>query len=168
MIVTARPESDHLPNPAKATSIMLEPLDPATSVDLVRSVAKGCALSADLIQDIVDRCEGVPLLLEEVTRSTVEAASGARPIKIDAEPAGSVPTPLQLVVESRLGRRPDLEAHRASGVRPRTRILGRPARADGARRAAAKVPEALDDCSHGMDCSRSGLQAPAIEHDSGT
>jgi class 3 adenylate cyclase/tetratricopeptide (TPR) repeat protein len=109
MIITARPESDRLPNPAKATSILLPPLDSATSVDLVRSVAKGTALSEDLIQRIVDRCEGVPLLLEEVTRSTVETANGAEDVRIDAKSAGAVPTPLQLVVESRLGRLPDLE-----------------------------------------------------------
>jgi class 3 adenylate cyclase len=109
MIVTARPEAEHLPDPAVATTILLEPLDPATSVDLVRSVAKGCALATELIQDIVARCEGVPLLLEEVTRSTVERASGAEPVRIASERSGAVPTPLQLVVESRLGRRPDLE-----------------------------------------------------------
>jgi class 3 adenylate cyclase len=109
MIVTARPDSGPLPNPPDATSILLQPLDPASSVDLVRSVAGGAALSADVVQSIVERCEGVPLLLEEVTRSTVEATIGAEAIPIDAEPAGAVPTPLQLVVESRLGRRPDLE-----------------------------------------------------------
>jgi predicted ATPase len=78
-------------------------------VDLVRSVAKGTALSEELIRRIVDRCEGVPLLLEEVTRSTVETANGAEAVRIDAKPTGAVPTPLQLVVESRLGRLPDLE-----------------------------------------------------------
>jgi hypothetical protein len=109
MIVTARPEAEHLPGPPVATTIQLEPLDRETSEDLVHSVAKGYALAADLVQDIVARCEGVPLLLEELTRSTVEGASRPEPIRIDAERPGAVPTPLQLVVESRLGRRPDLE-----------------------------------------------------------
>jgi class 3 adenylate cyclase len=109
MIVTARPEADHLPSLATATSILLQPLDPAASADLVRSVARGYAFSPGLMQSIVDRCEGIPLLLEEVTRSTVEGATGAEAIRMDAEPPGAIPTALQLVVESRLGRHPDLE-----------------------------------------------------------
>ena len=109
MIVTARPEAEHLPASSIATTIVLEPLDPATSVDLVRSVAKGYALEPALVRAIVARCEGVPLLLEEVTRSTVEGASDVEPLRGDLTGSGTVPTPLQLVVESRLGRRPDLE-----------------------------------------------------------
>lgn len=106
MIITARPEADTLPDPAKVTPVTLPPLDEATSGDLVRSVARGAALSDDLVRRIVDRCEGVPLLLEEVTRSSVE---GAASVAITGEAAGAVPTPLQLVVESRLGRLPGLE-----------------------------------------------------------
>jgi class 3 adenylate cyclase len=109
MLVTARPESEHLPDPAGATTIVLQPLDPAHSAQLVRQVAGGTDLPADVMQSIVERCEGVPLLLEEVTRSTLETAAGAEVIRLEAEPAGPVPTPLQLVVESRLARRPDLE-----------------------------------------------------------
>ena len=109
MIVTARPEAGRLPGSFKATPIQLLPLDAASSVDLVRSVAEGITLSEDLIRRIVERCEGVPLLLKEVTRSTVETAKGAETVRIDVAPGDAVPTPLQLVVESRLGRLPDLE-----------------------------------------------------------
>ena len=67
--------------------------DPAHSLELVRFVAQGAALSDTVIQDIVDRCEGVPLFLEEVTRSTVDMAHAGESLRIDAEPAGAVPTP---------------------------------------------------------------------------
>jgi hypothetical protein len=109
LIITARPEVDHLPNPPNDTSIVLAPLDAADSLQLVRSVARGAALPDAVIQHIVDRCEGVPLLLEEVTRSTVETLTAGESIGIDAESVGAVPTALQLVVESRLGRLADLE-----------------------------------------------------------
>ena len=57
-----------------------------------------------------DTVEGVPLLLEEVTRGTLESASHEGPVAAHAAGPTAVPTPLQLIVESRLGRLPDLEA----------------------------------------------------------
>lgn len=109
VIVTSRPETDHLAKVANADVIRLQPLDRDTSSVLVRSVAKTTTLPSDLVEKIVERCEGNPLLLEEVTRGSVEARSGGQALPIDAQRRGTVPTPLKLVVESRLGRRPELE-----------------------------------------------------------
>ena len=109
MIVTARPETDRVPAPANVTSIVLLPLDTPNSAALVRSVAKGAPLSNSVMGRIVDRCEGVPLLLEELTRSTLETAGAGESIALEADVASPVPTPLQLVVESRLSRLPELE-----------------------------------------------------------
>jgi class 3 adenylate cyclase len=161
MIATARPEADNLPDPAKAIPIPLPPLDPETSVDLVRSVARGTALSDDLVRRIVDRCEGVPLLLEEVTRSSVDTVEGAEAVRMDGE-AGAVPTPLQLVVESRLGRLPGLElivqAASVLGREFSVAVLEQMVPAEQS----AKVAEALRLCTrHGLFARASGTSERA-------
>jgi class 3 adenylate cyclase/tetratricopeptide (TPR) repeat protein len=84
--------------------IALAPLSEADSADLVHSVAKGAALAGTLVSDIVRRCEGVPLILEEVTRGALESSSRADALATGASMRGPVPAPLQLVVESRLER----------------------------------------------------------------
>lgn len=85
----------------------LGPLSAEDAVDLVRLVAKGAALPNETVGDIVRRCEGVPLILEEVTRGTLETASRGESPPAGATAGGSVPAPLQLVVESRLERSRD-------------------------------------------------------------
>lgn len=109
MIVTTRPTSDDPPvDLARFTSIAVQPLAAPTAAELVRSIARRAALSDEMIHGIVDRCEGVPLVLEEVTRNTVDAVNKASPIAGDRASGGSVPAPLELVVQSRLARRPHL------------------------------------------------------------
>jgi tetratricopeptide (TPR) repeat protein len=107
MIVTTRPTPDeaHLALSTCAT-IVLQPLDPSTAAQLVRSVAKGVALPDETVRQIVNRCEGVPLVLEEVTRSALEAANQRDETGTPARSDGNLPAPLQLVVQSRLDRWP--------------------------------------------------------------
>ncbi len=108
VIVTSRSESETSLDAenirAYYKEILLEPLTESTAADLVRSVAKGSVLATDLIESIVSRCEGVPLILEEVTRNTLEAAPRGEAASADAASRGAVPVSLQLVVESRLER----------------------------------------------------------------
>jgi class 3 adenylate cyclase len=104
MIVTMRPTSEEpLLDLSKLTIVALQPLDRSTAADLVRSVAKDAALPDEIVRLIVDRCEGVPLVLEQVTLNTLETVSQHSHA---AEPSEEVPAPLQLVVQSRLGRWP--------------------------------------------------------------
>ena len=100
---------------------------------------------------IIDRCEGVPLLIEEVTRSILETVTAAESISVPTEAASMVPTPLHLVVESRLGRLPGLERIvRAASVLGREfsiNVLEQMVPDDGP----AKVAEALNRfISHGV------------------
>jgi predicted ATPase len=106
MIITITPTSAAPPlDLSTFTAIALHPLDPSTASDLVRSVARGAELPDEVVRRIVDRCEGVPLVLEEVTRNALELTS--RPDDLSAATgSGEVPVPLQLVVQSRLGRWP--------------------------------------------------------------
>jgi hypothetical protein len=87
-------------------TITSQPLDPVTAPDLVRSVAKGASLSNEAVRRIVDRCEGVPLVLEEVTRNALEAATQHAHAGAPTSWDGQVLAPLQLVVQSRLDRWP--------------------------------------------------------------
>jgi len=85
----------------------LERLDDSTATDLVRAVAQG-QVSDEHVRRIVARCEGVPLVLEEVTRSALETASRVEDMTARSTHMGEIPTPLELVVQSRLSRWPAL------------------------------------------------------------
>ena len=75
VIITTRPNSEEPPfDLSRFTKIALQPFDPSTAAELVRSVAKGAPLPDETVRRIVDRCEGVPLVLEEVTRNALEVA----------------------------------------------------------------------------------------------
>jgi hypothetical protein len=108
LILTTRPSAeaslavDRIADGYK--EIVLERLADPTASDLVRRIAGSFSLSADQVQAIVGRCEGVPLILEEVTRATVENAARGQVLDVDAGLRGTVPAALQLVVESRLDR----------------------------------------------------------------
>ena len=93
---------------ASFTTVAVEPLHEAHAAALVRSVA-GRQLEPERVDIIVNRCGGVPLLLEEVTRSTLEHTSLADMASPRQPTSTSVPPELQLVVESRLGRWPTLK-----------------------------------------------------------
>jgi class 3 adenylate cyclase len=89
-------------------TIRVEPLPAPTAADLVRAVA-GTRLPPARIDAIVRRCGGVPLLLEEVTRSILEASDAEAAVPADTDADSRVPPELQLIVESRLDRRPELK-----------------------------------------------------------
>jgi class 3 adenylate cyclase len=106
LIVTTRPTSDPTFELSAFVPIELQPLDSSIAADLVRSVAKEATLAEDIVRRIVDRCEGVPLILVELTRSTIETASHPDEASVAANSGEAVPTPLQIAVQARLYRRP--------------------------------------------------------------
>jgi class 3 adenylate cyclase len=87
------------------TIVPVEPLAAATAAHLVRAVA-GEGLSPERVDDIVNRCGGVPLLLEEVARSTTDQTDVGIARRAVAHSESAVPPELQLVVESRLQQFP--------------------------------------------------------------
>jgi class 3 adenylate cyclase/predicted ATPase len=60
-------------NECGVTTIELKPLDGVEARALVRSVAGDRALPEEAIAEIVERAEGVPLFLEELTRAVLES-----------------------------------------------------------------------------------------------
>jgi class 3 adenylate cyclase/tetratricopeptide (TPR) repeat protein len=95
VIVTFRPEYQ-VPW-AQAESITLGRLDAAQRMKLVRQVG-GAALAEQTVREIAERSDGIPLFLEELTRTVVEAKGGS-----DAASA-AVPETLHSSLMARLDR----------------------------------------------------------------
>jgi class 3 adenylate cyclase len=102
LLVTTRAASDAIPLELPGgRTVELVPLDEASATRLVRAVADA-SISSERVDAIVRRCEGNPLILEEVARSRSDAALVEETPGTPYET--SVPTTLELVVQSRLGR----------------------------------------------------------------
>jgi hypothetical protein len=83
------------------TTIAIEPLAAGHATSLVQAMASD-GLPSARVDDIVNRCGGVPLLLEEVTRIALDQADPGAAPRPSQTGDGAVPAELQLVVESRL------------------------------------------------------------------
>ncbi len=109
LIVTFRPEfSAERLKPAHATALTLCQLSRPQSVAVVAAVAGHKVLPEDVINDIVERTDGVPLFLEELTKAVVEAGAhsdAAKAVMSHAGPrAKAVPTTLHALLMARLDR----------------------------------------------------------------
>lgn len=110
VVATTRARADATLALPQATSnfreITLDPLPSDSATALVRAVDRDHALSDAVERGIVSCCEGVPLILEEVTRNALEASARGEKPSFESVSQGPVPAPLQLVVESRIERWP--------------------------------------------------------------
>jgi class 3 adenylate cyclase len=121
VVVTMRPSTETpLLDLSRFITIDLQPLAPSAAADLVRNVAKERPLSEEIVSRIVERCEGVPLVLEEVTRGALEAPNRPADSTTTTTRNADVPAPLQLVVQSRMSRWP-----RLSPIVQSAAVLGR-------------------------------------------
>lgn len=121
VLVTTRPETEPAALDLPNTSVLsLQSLGDAAARALVSQLSHGDALPPAVIDWIVKRGEGVPLYLEELTRTVLEAndqrGAGASDSALDHE----VPATLQNVIQARLDRRPALR-----GVTQAAAVLGR-------------------------------------------
>jgi class 3 adenylate cyclase len=93
LVVTARPDFEapwaHRPH---TYELALNRLGRTAAAELVREI--GGNLPDDLIREIVDQADGVPLFIEELTRAVVERGKEA--------PRAGIPTSLQASLMSRL------------------------------------------------------------------
>jgi class 3 adenylate cyclase/predicted ATPase len=95
LIVTFRPEFEPpWTGQAQVTMLTLNRLDRRDRMALVTQIAGGKALSEEVIEEIVDRADGVPLFVEELTKSVLE--SGVTP--------HGIPTSLHDSLMARLDR----------------------------------------------------------------
>jgi class 3 adenylate cyclase/tetratricopeptide (TPR) repeat protein len=105
-VVTARPEfmraAGEWPH---ASALSLARLPRAQVASLVEEVARGRALPAAVVDEIVARCDGVPLYVEEVTKAVLDAGiADVHPL-----PRLSVPASLHDSMMARLDRHPELK-----------------------------------------------------------
>jgi class 3 adenylate cyclase/predicted ATPase len=73
MIVTLRPEFSLQWTGDHVTAITLNGLNPQQSTDLVRRLTQGKPLPDEMLAQIVARTDGVPLFIEELTKTIVES-----------------------------------------------------------------------------------------------
>jgi class 3 adenylate cyclase len=96
LVVTARPEfqnlwSDH----AHMTALTMNRLSQEHCFDLIAGMTKGAEISPEVARVIAARADGVPLFIEELTKSVLES---------DTQPAEMVPVTLQDLLLARLDR----------------------------------------------------------------
>ncbi len=109
LVVTFRPE--FLPpwtGQPQVTALTLNRLDRADRTALVRHIAAGKALPDEVVDQIVDRTDGVPLFVEELTKSVLESGllreEGDRYTLDRALPPFAIPTSLHDSLMARLDR----------------------------------------------------------------
>jgi class 3 adenylate cyclase/tetratricopeptide (TPR) repeat protein len=103
LIVTFRPEfQPPWAGQSQVTMLALNRLDRNNRTALIEQIAGTAALPNEVIDQIADRTDGVPLFIEELTKSVVEGRLGAP----EGAPVPSVPCTLQASLMARLDRLP--------------------------------------------------------------
>src|SRR5882762_4154766 len=109
LVVTFRPEfQPPWTGQAQVTMLALNRLDRRDRTTLVEQIAGGRSLPDQIIAQIVDRTDGVPLFVEELTKSVLE--SGLLREEVDryvldgALPPFTIPTTLHASLMARLDR----------------------------------------------------------------
>lgn len=117
LLVTARPEAGL---PEATQHIVLPVLDAQASRELVIHYAEGDSLSPDVLEWILARGEGVPLYLEETTRSVLEGDTHPHRAEMNGHVRERAPALLQNLIQTRIDRRPELR-----GITQAAAVIGR-------------------------------------------
>ncbi|MBR0801563.1 AAA family ATPase [Bradyrhizobium jicamae] len=107
LIVTSRPEfAAPWVRQSQVTSIVLNRLGERDAATIVASLAGEKELPADVLAEIVDRTDGVPLFVEEMTKAVLEAQSegDARKTAAAVPSTAAVPASLHASLMARLDR----------------------------------------------------------------
>jgi tetratricopeptide (TPR) repeat protein len=92
----------------QVTALTLARLDRRTGTEMVAGIAGNRALSSEAAAEIVDRADGVPLFVEELTRAVLEAGGSGEGIELTlagaVSPAAAVPAALHAPLMARLDR----------------------------------------------------------------
>ena len=108
LFVTFRPEFEApwmgRPN---VTALTINRLAPREVMTMIDGVARNRPVAENIRQDIVERADGIPLFVEEITKAVLEAESegaAARTIAAVPSPAVAVPASLHASLMARLDR----------------------------------------------------------------
>ncbi|NOC45286.1 adenylate/guanylate cyclase domain-containing protein [Ruegeria sp. HKCCD7559] len=105
VVLSHRPEyepPEHFES--RAARIDLSPLGNTEASELVRRVAEPYSLPVILIRQIIEKADGVPLYIEEMTKAVLDQLPQDAPINAEVLDALSVPATLQDSLMSRLDR----------------------------------------------------------------
>lgn len=98
ILCTARPEFEpSWPSGHDATTIELGRLDRGNAEQICRHLGADALLPADAVRRIVERCDGIPLFVEEMTRSVLEAT-------VDGSAVAPIPASVRDSLSARLDR----------------------------------------------------------------
>ena len=109
LIVTFRPEFQHgRSGQPYVTMLALNRLGKHDVTALVRGLSGNAPLGSDIVEEIVERTDGVPLFIEELTRAVLERAGEDRRVtavlSVSPVPALAVPATLHASLIARLDR----------------------------------------------------------------
>ena len=107
LLITYRPEFQSVWNEKSQVSAMvLNRLDQSAGAALIRSVAGNRTLPSEVVNEIAERTDGVPLFVEELTKAVLEAG-GAEVVRVVSAaplPGLAVPPTLHASLMARLDR----------------------------------------------------------------
>lgn len=107
LLITFRPEFvAPWSGQAHVTSVTLRRLDRRESAELVRGAVGGDALTADVVDQVAERGDGIPLFLEELSSALVESGADASAVFAGdaARSAPVIPVTLQASLMERFDR----------------------------------------------------------------
>jgi predicted ATPase len=107
LVVTSRPEFAPPWTGPNVTTVALDRLAPVDAAEMIERVAGAERLPDNIRQEIVARCDGIPLFVEEMTKAVLEANSehdARRTVAVVPEPALAVPASLHASLMARLDR----------------------------------------------------------------
>lgn len=92
---------------AHVTSLVVPRLSPAQAAALVRRVAGSTVLHAEVLDHLVQQTDGVPLFLEELTKTVLESDAFHRPASPPLDLAARLPLPIPSTLQDSLTARLD-------------------------------------------------------------
>ena len=105
LIVTFRPEFQHAwSGQSHVTMLALNRLGERDVAALVRRLAGNATLGNQIVEDIAERTDGVPLFIEELTKAVLESGDGNATLAASPSPALSIPATLHASLIARLDR----------------------------------------------------------------
>jgi predicted ATPase len=104
LLVTFRPEfQSPWTDQSHVTTLVLNRLGERDRSQLVERLAGNAGVSSELVAEIVERSDGVPLFIEELTKAVVEAGADCGAVTVSGAPASALAVPATLHA-SLLGR----------------------------------------------------------------
>jgi len=104
LVCTARSEFALPWRSQHVEQLLLSRLPPGPSHAMVESIAGGRRLSVDLVHEIADRSDGVPLFLEQLTHEISESAAVAETGELRIDRTKAIPATLRGLLMARLDR----------------------------------------------------------------